>query len=81
MKRVALVSVFTLLFTLVSNQVQAATTTVTMSITAGTVTYGAPTTLAFSTSLSTSFVAQSINQDFTGSTNYFWIQDLKGSNS
>lgn len=59
----------------------AANTTVNVQITAGTVTYGAPTTMTFTGTLSTSFAAQSLNQDFTGVANYFWIQDLKGANS
>ncbi len=60
---------------------QAANTTVNMQITAGTVTYGAPTALTFATTLSTSFAAQTLVQDFTGAANYFWIQDLKGADS
>lgn len=60
---------------------QAANTTVNMQITAGTVTYGAPAALTFATTLTTSFAAQTLAQDFTGSANYFWVQDLKWADS
>jgi hypothetical protein len=61
--------------------VNAADTTVSMQITAWAVTYNSPTTMTFATTLSASFSAQTLAQDFTGVANYFWIQDLKGSNS
>lgn len=67
-----------LLLTTVS---QAADTTVNMQITAWAVTYGAPTALTFGTTLTTSFAAQTLAQDFSGAANYFWIQDLKGADS
>jgi hypothetical protein len=66
---------------MLSSFANAADTTVNMQITAGTITYGAPAAMTFATTLTTSFAAQTLSQDFTGASNYFWIQDLKGANS
>lgn len=81
LKIVSSISVFVLVSTLALNQAQAATTTVSMSITPGVVTYGAPASLTYTATLSASFAAQTLNQDFTGVANYFWAQDLKGADS
>jgi hypothetical protein len=66
---------------MLSSFANAANTTVNMQILGGTVTYGAPTTMTYATTLTTSFAAQTLAQDFTGVANYFWVQDLKGANS
>jgi hypothetical protein len=59
----------------------AADTTVNFQINAWVITYGWPASLTFSTPLNASFDAQTVNQDFTGAVNYFWIQDLKWADS
>ena len=74
-------SLWVLVSSLLLTTAQAANTTVNMQITAWTVTYGAPAALTFATTLTTSFSAQTLAQDFTGTTNYFWVQDLKGADS
>lgn len=66
---------------MVLQSVNAADTTLTFSITAGTITYGWPASLTFSNSVSATFWAQSINENFTGNNQYFWVQDLLGNNS
>ena len=60
---------------------QAATTTVNVQITLGTVTISSPTTLSFSSTVSASFDAQTLAQEFTGTSNYFVVQDMKGADS
>lgn len=80
-KCISITSVFVLSFTTTLSQVQAATTTVSMSITAWVVTYGAPAALTFSTTLSASFDAQTLSQWFTWASDFFWVQDLKGADS
>jgi len=52
-----------------------------MQITLGTVTISSPTTLAFGSTVSASFDAQTLAQEFTGTTNYFVVQDMKGADS
>jgi hypothetical protein len=37
--------------------------------------------MTFVGTVSTSFSAQTLAEDFTGVANYFWIQDMKGSDS
>lgn len=61
--------------------VRAATTTVNVQITLGTVTISSPTTLSFSSTVSASFDAQTLAQEFTGTSNYFLVQDMKGADS
>ena len=81
-KLLASVSIAVLVATMgLTSSVQAAYTTLNMTITAGSVTYGSATSFTFSTTLSASFSAQTINQNFTGAANYFWVQDLKGADS
>ena len=63
--------------TLMPALLQGATTTVTAQINNGTVTIGGPTSLAFSTPLTVSFSSQSFEQEFTGTSNYFRVQDMK----
>ncbi len=81
-KLLSLLSLTVLVATIgLTSSAQAANTTVNMTITAGTVTYGSATSFTFASTLSASFSAQTINQDFTGAANYFWVQDLKGADS
>lgn len=61
--------------------VYAATTTVSMQITVGTVSITSPTTFSFSSSITASFSAQTLTQEFTGNSNYFVVQDMKGADS
>ena len=59
----------------------AGNTAVTMSILAGIVSIGAPTTLAFTSTISVSLGAQTLTQAFTGGSNYFYVLDMKGIDS
>lgn len=80
-KLLAILSLWVLTTSMVLQSVNAADTTVTFSIAAGTITYGWPAALTFSTPLPASFTAQSINENFTWGAQYFWVQDLLGNNS
>lgn len=81
-KILATLSVCMLVLSTFNNtSVYAVDTTVTMSITAGTVTYWGPASLTYANTLTTSFGAQTLQQQFTGAANYFWVQDLKGADS
>ncbi len=73
----AIVSLWVLASSMVMQSTLAADTTVNFQINAGVITYGWPASLTFSSPLNVSFEAQTVNQDFTGATNYFWVQDLK----
>jgi hypothetical protein len=59
----------------------ASNTAVNLQITAGAVTYGSPVSMTFANTVSASFSVQTLSQDFTGVANYFWVQDMKGSDS
>jgi hypothetical protein len=61
--------------------VGAASIQVNVNVFAGAVTYGALSSFTFANYFTTSFDPQTLAQDFTGSANYLWIQDLKGSAS
>jgi hypothetical protein len=81
-KLLSLLSVAVIVATVgLTSFVRAADTTVNMSITAGAITYGAPTAFTFTTPLNASFSAQTEQEVFSGAANYFWVQDLKGTNS
>ena len=55
-----------------------ATTLVNMQIISWTTTIGSPTALSFSTSLIASSSEQTLEQAFSGANDYFFVQDLKG---
>lgn len=57
--------------------IHATTTTLSLSISPGTLTISAPTSFTF-TSVGVSFITGTVTQDFTGASNYFIVTDLKG---
>lgn len=63
------------------HQVHAATATIAMQITGGTVYINAPAEFFFTSTVSTSFAAQSLVQEFSGVNNYFVVQDMRGADS
>lgn len=84
MKKMKLLSTIVLSImagSMIMQSANAADTTVNFQINNWVITYWGPTALTFSTALNVSFGLQSINQDFTWSVNYFWVQDLKGTDS
>lgn len=80
-KLLSIISIVVLTVFLPVRDALAGNTAVNMAITAGTITIGEPASLTFSTSLTASFSAQTLQQAFTGASNYFWVQDLKGTDS
>ena len=71
---VLLLLIFSILPT---TRLNATTTTLSLSITEGTLTISAPTSFTFS-SFWASFVTGTVTNDFTGVSNYFIVTDLKG---
>lgn len=59
----------------------ASNTIVNMEITRGTVTISSPSSFTFSTSLTLSYDAQTLEQEFTGGANNFVVLDMKGSDT
>lgn len=77
LKITSIVSLAILASTMMMQTSHAANTTLQFQINNGLVTYGWPASLTFTNPLNVSFGLQSINQDFTWSVNYFWVQDMK----
>lgn len=80
-KIVSIVSVAILVIVSPLQLAHAWDTTVSLTITPGVITIEQPGALTFATSLTASFNSQTLQQAFTWVSNYFIVQDLKGTDS